>query len=155
MGEWKSAAHVRYDLWYHFVWTPKYRKRLLAEKERKGYLYRVLKEIGARYEFEISRVAVDDDHVHVFLSAPPRYSPSQIAGVLKGITAREMFKAFPVIKRALWGGEFWEDGYSPSSSVIKQTLFVFNSLWNFRGQSLHYICNSFWSIRNFNFQPLQ
>lgn len=111
MGEWKSAAHVRYDLWYHFVWTPKYRKKLLAEKPRKGYIYRILKEIGERYEFEISRVAVDDDHVHVFLSAPPRYSPSQMAGVLKGITAREMFKAFPVIKRTLWGGEFWEDGY--------------------------------------------
>ena len=40
---------------------------------------------------------------------------------MKGITAREMFKAFPVIKRDLWGGEFWEDGYSVRSVSDKVT----------------------------------
>lgn len=44
--------------------------------------------------------------------------------------------------------------FSPTSSVIKKTLFVFNRLRNFKGQSLHYICNGLWSIRNFNLQPL-
>lgn len=115
MGDWKSAAHVRYNLWYHFVWSPKYRHGVLAEKARKSHIYKVIKEIGERYEFEIRRVAVDDDHVHVFMGAPPRYSPSQIAGVLKGITAREMFKAFSGLKEYLWGGELWEDGYAVRS----------------------------------------
>lgn len=115
MEKWKSAAHVRYNLWYHFVWSPKYRRRVLEERAKKGYIYKVLKEIGERYEYEIRRVAVDDDHVHVFMGAPPRYSPSQIAQVMKGITAREVFKAFPGIKKFLWGGELWEDGYAVRS----------------------------------------
>ena len=115
MSEWKSAAHVRYNLWYHFVWSPKYRHGVLGEKARKIHIYKVIKEVGERYEFEINRVGVDDDHVHVFLSAPPRYSPSHVVGLIKGITAREMFKTFPGIKKYLWGGELWEDGYAVRS----------------------------------------
>jgi putative transposase len=112
MNEWKSAAHVRYNLWYHLVWTPKYRKGILADKATKSLIYRVICEIAERYEFEVRRVAVDDDHVHVFLSAPPRYAPAEIARIIKGITAREVFKVFPAKKKVLWGGELWEDGYA-------------------------------------------
>ena len=106
---------MRYNLWYHFVWSPKYRRGVMGEKARKSYIYKVIKEVGERYEFEIRRVAVDEDHVHLFVGAPPRYSPSHIAGLIKGITAREMFKEFPGIKKYLWGGELWEDGYAVRS----------------------------------------
>ena len=78
-------------------------------------MHKLIKEIGERYEFEIRRVAIDDNHVHIFLGAPPRYSPSHVAGLIKGITAREMFKEFPGIKKFLWGGEMWEDGYAVRS----------------------------------------
>ena len=115
MSNWRSAAHVRYNLWYHFVWSPKYRHRVLKEKEVKSFIWEVLKEIAERYEFDVSRVAVDDNHVHVFMSAPPRYSPAEVAMVMKGITAREIFKKFPWKKKLLWGGEFWEDGYAVRS----------------------------------------
>ena len=87
----------------------------MGEKARKSYIYKVIKEVGERYEFEIRRVAVDEDHVHLFVGAPPRYSPSHIAGLIKVITAREMFKEFPGIKKYLWGGELWEDGYAVRS----------------------------------------
>ena len=129
MSKWKSVAHVRYNLWYHLLWSPKYRKGLLSEKAIKSFLYRIICEIAERYELEIARVAVDDDHAHVFLQAPPRYSPAQIANLIKGITAREVFRAFPAKKKHLWGGEFWEDGYSVrslgdkvSEEVIKKYL---------------------------------
>ena len=121
MSEWRSAAHVRYNLWYHFVWSPKYRHRVLKEKEIKSFIWRVLKEIAERYEYDVSRVAVDDDHVHVFMSGPPRYAPADMARMMKGITAREIFKAFPWKKKFLWGGEFWEDGYCVRSVGDKIT----------------------------------
>ena len=111
MSEWKPAAHVRYNLWYHFVWSPKYRKGILGFFERKEFISQIIREVGERYDFDIEKLAVDKDHVHIFLQAPPRYSPSQIAKVLKGITSREMFLRFPEIRRQLWGGELWEDGY--------------------------------------------
>lgn len=121
MDSWKSAAHVRYNLWYHFIWSPKYRKEAMIEKEVKKFIYQVLKGIGERYEFDIQRVAVDDDHVHVFMGAPPRYAPAGIANLMKGITAREVFKQFSGKKRLLWGGEFWEDGYCVRSVGDKVT----------------------------------
>jgi putative transposase len=115
MNEWKSAAHVRYNLWYHLVWSPKYRKGILADKATKSLIYKVICEIAERYEFEVRRVAVDDDHVHVFLQAPPRYAPSEIVRIIKGITAREVFKVFPEKRKLLWGGGLWEDGYAVRS----------------------------------------
>lgn len=51
------------------------------------------------------------DHVHLFLSAPPNVSPSQVAHALKGTTARKVFQHFPEVKRHLWGGAFWSRSY--------------------------------------------
>jgi putative transposase len=52
-----------------------------------------------------------EDHVHLFLSAPPRYAPARIVQILKSISARELFARFPRLRRQLWGGQLWEDGY--------------------------------------------
>jgi putative transposase len=54
---------------------------------------------------------VAPDHVHIFLSFPPRYSISKVVGMLKSISASVIFKEHPEVKKQLWGGEFWEDGY--------------------------------------------
>ena len=54
---------------------------------------------------------VVSDHVHIFLSAPPRYSPARIVNILKGASSRKMFSEFPELKGHLWGGELWSDGY--------------------------------------------
>ena len=51
------------------------------------------------------------DHVHIFLSFPPRYSIAKVVGMLKSISASEIFEKFSELKKELWGGEFWEDGY--------------------------------------------
>jgi len=59
----------------------------------------------------INTMEVMEDHVHVFLSAPPLYAPTWIAQILKSISARELFARFPQLRRQLWGGQFWEDGY--------------------------------------------
>ncbi|MGP0592172.1 IS200/IS605 family transposase, partial [Nitrospira sp. T9] len=54
---------------------------------------------------------VMEDHVHIFLSVPPCYSPAQVAQRLKSISARKVFQEFPEVKQQLWGGELWNDGY--------------------------------------------
>ena len=54
---------------------------------------------------------VAKDHVHLFLSFPPRYSISKVVGMLKSISASKVFKSHPEVEDQLWGGEFWEDGY--------------------------------------------
>jgi len=112
-----------YDLKYHLVWVPKYRKMLLKGKLAER-LKEIFKEIAERYEFEIDTAEVKEDHVHLFLVAPPRYSPSRIVQIIKSVSAKVVFKEFPEIKEELWGGELWNDGYFVRSVGDKVTAEV-------------------------------
>jgi putative transposase len=106
----RRASHCVYDTSYHRVWAPKYRQWVLqgAVRERVRELFL---EIAAHHGFEIEELEVDKDHVHVFLSVPPKYSIGQVVGLLKAVSAREIRAGFPEVRKQLWGGEFWEDGY--------------------------------------------
>ncbi len=68
-------------------------------------------EIAGQYDITIEEMEVSPDHVHIFCSFPPRYSIAQVVTRLKSLSARAIFREFPSIRRSLWGGEFWEDGY--------------------------------------------
>jgi len=92
------------------VFCVKYRRGLLGLEERSDYLKQIFHEIGQRYWFEMEEMGTDGDHVHLFVGAAPKYSPSRVMQILKSISAREMFKGFPELRRQLWGGEFWSDG---------------------------------------------
>lgn len=72
---------------------------------------RLFEEISENHEFEIDTMEVAEEHVHIFLSFPPRYSISRVVGMLKSISGSMTFKEYPEVKKELWGGEFWEDGY--------------------------------------------
>ena len=111
----KSGGHTKYELKYHFVWCPKYRKMVLKGNIGK-YVAHVIYEIAERYDFEVVGLAVMPDHVHLFVSAVPENSPAHLLQVIKSITAREVFKRFAGIKRFLWGGALWERGYFVMSS---------------------------------------
>ena len=71
----------------------------------------IVQSVAEAYGMEIDTMEVMEDHVHVFLSAPPRYSPARVMQIMKSISAREIFARFPWLRRKLWGGEFWGDGY--------------------------------------------
>jgi putative transposase len=107
---WRRAAHAAYDTAYHLVWSPKYRKGLLTGELAKR-VEELFREIGEAYEITIEEMEVSVDHVHIFCSFPPRYAISEVVGRLKSLSARAVFKEFRWVKRRLWGGELWEDGY--------------------------------------------
>ncbi len=116
----KRTRHAVYDIKYHFVWIPKYRKKILTD-DMEARLKEVFKEIAEQYEIGIDTMDVMPDHTHLFLSAPPRYSPSKIVNIFKGISSRKMFIEFPHLKRYLWGGELWNDGYFVRTTGDKVT----------------------------------
>jgi putative transposase len=116
----KRTSHAVYDLKYHMVWVPKYRKMILGGELAKR-LKMSFEEVSERYEFEIDTMEVKGDHVHLFLSAPPRYSPAKIVQIIKSISAKMVFKQYPEVKKELWGGEFWSDGYFVRSVGDKVT----------------------------------
>ena len=96
--------------YYHIQLTVKYRKSLVNKKIEKVIL-EVTKEFKERYAIEISHVGFDKNHVHFLCKFLPKYSGGQVIKVIKSITAKEVFREVPEIKRELWGGEFWTDGY--------------------------------------------
>ena len=107
---WRRAAHSAYDTAYHLVWSPKYRKGLLTGELAKR-VEELFREIAQAHDITIEELEVSVDHVHIFCSFPPHYSISKVVGRLKSESARTVFREFPWVKRQLWGGELWEDGY--------------------------------------------
>lgn len=97
-------------LLYHFVCPAKYRRAVFD-----GHVDEVLKEvcleIAKRYQVEFIEIGTDKNHVHFLIQSVPTYSPKQIIQMVKSLTAREIFKRAPEVKKQLWGGEFWTDGY--------------------------------------------
>ena len=106
----KRLSHAVYETRYHLVWAPKYRKWILKDQVREavGELFR---EILTARDCEIVEMEIAQDHVHIFTSIPPKYSVGEMVRVLKSVSAKEIFRRYPEVKRELWGGEFWEDGY--------------------------------------------
>ena len=119
----KRTSHAVYDTKYHLVWAPKYRKWILRGDIRTK-VEEILREIALNHDIEIDTLEVADDHVHIFLSFPPRYSISRVVGMLKSISASVIFREHPEVKRELWGGEFWEDGYFVRTEGDKVTAEV-------------------------------
>ena len=106
----KSTSHAVYEAKYHLVWCPKYRKQILVGEIRER-LKELFFEIAERYDFEIDRCEVAEDHIHILLSFPPRYSIAQVVGIIKGKSGSKVFEEYPMLKKKLWGGHLWEQGY--------------------------------------------
>lgn len=68
-------------------------------------------EIEKRYDIRFLEIGTDKDHVHFLIQSVPKISTMQIIRIVKSITAKEIFLRCPVVKKKLWGREFWSDGY--------------------------------------------
>ena len=109
-SEYKHKSHNVSVLLYHFVCPAKYR-RVVFSKEVDETLKNVCLEISKRYEVEFIEIGTDKDHVHFLVQSIPTFSPTQIITLVKSITAKEIFKKNPEVKKQLWGGAFWTSGY--------------------------------------------
>ena len=109
-----KSNHCVYDTHYHIVFPVKYRKALLSQAVVKSITV-TLRKIEMRYDLAIEQMGDDKNHIHILISFHPKYSIGEIARILKSLTARELFKDLPDLKKELWGGEFWTDGYYAST----------------------------------------
>ncbi len=111
----RRSNHNVSQLHYHFVTPVKYRKALFGQPDRESSLHAICQEIEERYEIEFEQVGIDTNHVHYLISSVPKYAPSAIIRIVKSITAHELFQRHPDLKRELWGGELWTDGFYVAS----------------------------------------
>ena len=110
MSEHIKKSHNKSLLLYHLVCPIKYRRKVLSP-EVSETLKMICLEISKRYEVHFIEIGCDEDHVHFLIQSVPMISPKKISNMIKSITAREIFRLHPEVKRFLWGGKFWTSGY--------------------------------------------
>lgn len=125
-----NLIHARtcvYNVNYHVVWSVKYRHPVLTgdiEERLKEILY----EVAQDKHFIIQALEVMPDHVHLFISAHPKISPSYIVKMSKGISGRLLLMEFPQLKKSLWKGHLWNSSFyietvgSTSEEAIKRYI---------------------------------
>lgn len=104
------SNHCVYDTHYHLVFPVKYRKALLSQ-DVVSSIHETLVGIVERYDLTLEQVGDDKNHIHLLISFHPKYSVGEIVRIIKSLTARQLFAQHPWLKKELWGGEFWTDGY--------------------------------------------
>lgn len=124
MEGYSKSSHAIYRCEYHFVWVPKYRYHILI-KEVKPRLKELLVELCEWLDILIIEGAICSDHVHMYVSVPPKHSPSYVMKMLKGKSAERLRKEFPELTKRYWGMHLWARGYFVStvgidSETIKQ-----------------------------------
>ena len=125
---WKSSSHAVYDCKYHLIWCPK-RRHKIGEAEIREYVEEVIRRVSEEFGFELEEMAVGEDHVHILIGFPPKYSIAKVVGILKSIFAGRTFKQFTWLRKRFWSGELWEDGYgvrtagdSVTADIIKRYI---------------------------------
>ncbi len=102
--------HNKTLLLYHLVLPVKYRKKII-EDSVSSFMKEVCIEIGHRYEIQFVEIGTDEDHVHFLVQSVPSLSVDNMVMTIKSITAKQIFKFLPEIKKELWGGNFWTSVY--------------------------------------------
>lgn len=105
----ERTRHAVYNLTYHFVWAPKYRRAVL-EGAVADRLVELLHELVPALGGSIVELVVRPDHVHLFGHFPPTLAPAQIAHRLKGATSHTLRKEFPALRSrlpSLWTHSFY------------------------------------------------
>lgn len=110
MSQYIHKSHNVTVLIYHLVFPAKYR-RAVIDDQVDGVLRDVCLGIEKRYQVKFLEIGTDKDHVHFLVQSVPTYSVTKVVTLIKSITAREIFRRSPQVKKQLWGGEFWTDGY--------------------------------------------
>lgn len=110
MSETIIKSHNRNLLLYHLVCPAKYRKKVFTDAVNNS-LKKVCLQIGESYELIYLEIGLDEDHAHFLIQIIPPMDPTKIVRITKSITARELFKLHPEIKKELLGGNFWTSGF--------------------------------------------
>lgn len=105
-----KARTCVYNINYHIVWTVKYRHNILTGKVE-DYLKLELLNIAKEKDFIIQAMECNEDHIHLFVSAHPKISPSYIVKMCKGISGRRLFIKFPEISKKLWKNTLWNSSF--------------------------------------------
>jgi len=115
MRSYKKSSYTVHDLKVHLIWITKYRYKALTTEV--GERVRdIIRQVCDQNDIEIIRGVVSKDHVHLYISYPPKYSVSDMVKWFKGRSSRKIQDEFPQLGKIYWGKHFWAIGYAAFSS---------------------------------------
>ncbi len=117
MDKYRKRTHSTYQCKYHFVWVPKYRFKILTGGV-KDELQTILGQLCENMDIIILQGKIQSDHVHLYISVPPMYSPSEVMKKLKGKSEERLWKRFPELRKKYWGQHVWARGYFVTTGGI-------------------------------------
>ena len=121
----RRTSHARYDLWYHYAWSTKYRKYVWTTPYIQNKVKEIIRTVASHYDIELGELNCLPNHIHFSASAPPRIAPSRIPQIIKSVSTKLLFEEFPWLKKEYWGGEVWVQGYfvrSVGPGVTKEQI---------------------------------
>ena len=118
-----KTRYTHYSIAYHLVWIPKYRRRVLTG-EVQVETKRLITECCEKQGLTLLAMETDEDHIHVFVSAPPRFSPALIANLLKGYSSRLLREKFLHLKQVCGKEHLWTSSYyvGTAGAVAAETI---------------------------------
>ena len=115
MRSYRKSSHAVHDLKVHLIWVTKYRYEVLTKEV--GYRTReIIRQVCEQNDIRIISGVVSKDHVHLYISYPPKYSVSDMVKWFKGRSSRKLQEEFPQLGKRYWGKHFWGIGYAAFSS---------------------------------------
>lgn len=119
----RKTRWSHYQIAYHFVWIPKYRRKILTDEVRKATKAAIITCCNT-HGFELLALETDIDHVHCFVSAPPKDSPAKIVGLLKGYSSRMVRHHFPGLAKRTGKDQLWTSAYyvGTAGTVSAETI---------------------------------
>ena len=120
--QYNTGKHCVYYHRYHLVWSTKYSYKVLQGDIRLR-VRDILRQVCAQNGVEIIKGVLSADHVHMFVSIPPKLAVSDLMRLMKGRSSMLVQRQFPLLKKRYWGKRFWGRGYfSTTNGAITQDV---------------------------------
>ncbi len=124
MSRFVKLSHAIWHCKYHVVFVPKYRYMVLSGSIGTR-VYTKIRILSEQKGCKVIQLNVQLDHVHLVVMIPPKFSVSDIIGMLKGKVAMDIFKNFPGLKtKTYWGNHFWAPGYCLDTVGIDEDMII-------------------------------
>jgi putative transposase len=116
----KKLSHTIYECKYHIVFCPKYRFRIFKDEVAEYSKQQIYILCHQKELVELMELSIQDDHIHVVMSIPPKYSVSSLMGYLKGKLSLRLFQRYERIGKRYWGRHLWARGYCASTVGLNE-----------------------------------